>query len=107
MVMGTVYTAMGEPSTDEELDYPVEIIVTTWPAARQYIERLIPPGQGVWEGTAAAWFAEPAPHCAPFSVLIIGADHLALYCRSVGGQLGAPVAIARVRPVVSLYGRAA
>lgn len=77
-------------------DPPVEVIVGSWPAARRVIGRFIPPGQKVWEGYEAAYFATEAPTMLPFYLIVIGQDRLTLYCRSLAGELGTLIAIVRI-----------
>lgn len=86
----------------EEDDPPVEVIVGSWPAARRMLARFIPNGQIPWEGTEAAYFSVSAPHMLPFYLIVIGSDRLTLYCRSLGGELGTPIVIARVSRTVVL-----
>jgi hypothetical protein len=85
-----------------EEDPPVEVTVGSWPAARRMLARFIPTGQEVWEGTEAAYFATTAPHMLPFYLVIVSTNSLALYCRSLAGQLGTPIAIVRVSRLVVL-----
>jgi hypothetical protein len=85
-----------------EEDPPVEITVSSWPAARRMLARFIPTGQEVWEGTEAAYFATTAPHMLPFYLVIVGDTTLTLYCRSLAGALGEPIAIVRISRLVAL-----
>jgi hypothetical protein len=83
-------------STEAEEWLPVELIVGSWPLARKIIGRYIAPGAETWEGTTAAWFAEPAKQAMPFFVIINGPGYLLLYARSISGLFGLPIAIVRI-----------